>query len=92
MSEIQKVFTLDQAKAVIPGEFVIIKGFTPVITKEWKYSEGSSLPEEIKAYTKKDRPVVIIKIAKNKTKIYAFPLGKAFCTEKDYYQALAMIR
>lgn len=91
MSEIQKVFTLDQAKAVIPGEFVIIDGYTPV-TEGWKNSEGSSLPEEIKAYTKKDRPVVIIKIAKNKTKIYAFPLGKAFCTEKDYYQALAMIR
>jgi hypothetical protein len=93
MSKIQKVFTLDQAKklAVIPGVFVIIDGYTPV-TQGWKNSEGSSLPEEIKAYKKKDRPVVIIKIAKNKTKIYAFPLGKAFCTEKDYYQALAMIR
>ena len=92
MSEIQKVFTLDQAKAVIPGEFVIIKGFTPVITKEWKYSEGSSLPENVQVYKQEGLPVVIIKIAKNKTKIYAFPLGKAFCTEKDYYQALAMIR
>lgn len=94
MNEIQKVFTLGQAKkvAVTPGDFIIIKGFTPVITKEWKYSEGSSLPENVQVYKQEGLPVVIIKIAKNKTKIYAFPLGKAFCTEKDYYQALAMIR
>ena len=93
MSRIQKVFTLDQAKkiTVIPGEFVLIEGYTPV-TQGWKNSEGSALPEEIKAYTKKDRPVVIIKITKNKTKVYAFPLGKALCSEKSYYQVLEILR
>ena len=72
-----------------PGSIVVIRGYTPTSTKEWKDCEGSSLPSSLDEY--KGEPVVFVKITDWKVKCYAFPTGKSFCSIKTYYEVLERI-
>jgi len=73
-----------------PDSFVVILGYTPRFTGEWKNCEGSSLPSSLDAY--KGEPVVIVKITPQKVKCYAFPAGKSYCSTETYRQVLNLIR
>ena len=82
------VHSLQDAQSLNPelNSYVVIRGYTPTFTGEWKDCEGSSLD----AY--KGEPVVIVKITPQKVKCYAFPAGKSYCSTETYRQVLNLIR
>ena len=85
------VHSLQDAQSLNPelNSYVVIRGYTPTFTGEWKDCEGSSLPSSLDAY--KGEPVVIVKITPQKVKCYAFPAGKSYCSTGTYRQALERI-
>lgn len=85
------VHSLQDAQSLNPelDSYVVIRGYTPTFTGEWKNCEGSSLPSSLDAY--KGEPVVIIKITDRKVKCYAFPTGKSYCSTETYRQVLKRI-
>ena len=86
------VHSLQDAQSQNPelNSYVVIRGYTPTFTGEWKDCEGSSLPSSLDAY--KGEPVVIVKITPQKVKCYAFPAGKSYCSTETYRQVLNLIR
>ena len=82
---------LSDAQSLNPelNSYVVIRGYTPTFTGEWKDCEGSSLPSSLDAY--KGEPVVIVKITPQKVKCYAFPAGKSYCSTETYRQVLERI-
>ena len=86
------VHSLQDAQSLNPelNSYVVIRGYTPTFTGEWKDCEGSSLPSSLDAY--KGEPVVIVKITPQKVKCYAFPAGKSYCSTETYRQVLNLIR
>ncbi len=86
------VHSLQDAQSLNPelNSYVVIRGYTPTFTEEWKDCEGSSLPSSLDAY--KGEPVVIAKITPQKVKCYAFPAGKSYCSTETYRQVLNLIR
>ena len=85
------VHSLQDAQSLNPelNSYVVIRGYTPTFTGEWKNCEGSSLPSSLDAY--KGEPGVIVKITPRKVKCYAFPVGKSYCSTETYRQALERI-
>ena len=85
------VHSLQDAQSLNPelNSYVVIRGYTPTFTGEWKDCEGSSLPSSLDAY--KGEPVVIVKITPQKVKCYAFPAGKSYCSTETYRQVLKRI-
>lgn len=85
------VHSLQDAQSLNPelNSYVVIRGYTPRFTGEWKNCEGSSLPSSLDAY--KGEPVVIVKITDRKVKLYAFPPGKSYCSTETYRQVLKRI-
>ena len=86
------VHSLQDAQSLNPelNSYVVIRGYTPTFTGEWKDCEGSSLPSSLDAY--EGEPVVIVKITPQKVKCYAFPAGKSYCSTETYRQVLNLIR
>ena len=85
------VHSLQDAQSLNPelDSFVVIRGYTPRFTGEWKNCEGGSLPPSLDAY--KGEPGVIVKITRWKVKFYAFPAGKSYCSTENYRQVLKRI-
>ncbi|MFC2696183.1 MAG: hypothetical protein ACFN4U_04010 [Candidatus Absconditicoccaceae bacterium] len=85
------VHSLQDAQILNPelNSYVVILGYTPRFTGEWKNCEGSSLPSSLDAY--KGELVVIVKITDRKVKLYAFPAGKSYCSTETYRQVLKRI-
>jgi len=85
------VHSLQDAQSLNPelDSYVVIRGYTPTFTGEWKNCEGSSLPSSLDAY--KGEPGVIVKITRWKVKFYAFPAGKSYCSTETYRQVLKRI-
>ena len=85
------VHSLQDAQSLNPelDSYVVIRGYTPTFTGEWKNCEGSSLPSSLDAY--KGEPGVIVKITPQKVKCYAFPAGKSYCSTETYRQVLKRI-
>lgn len=85
------VHSLQDARSLNPelNSYVVILGYTPTLTGEWKNCEGSSLPSSLDAY--KGEPVVIVKITPQKVKCYAFPPRKSYCSTGTYRQVLERI-
>lgn len=85
------VHSLQDAQSLNPelDSYVVIRGYTPTFTGEWKNCEGSSLPSSLDAY--KGEPGVIVKITRWEVKFYAFPAGKSYCSTETYRQVLKRI-
>lgn len=70
------VHSLQDAQSLNPelDSYVVIRGYTPTFTGEWKNCEGSSLPSSLDAY--KGEPGVIVKITRWKSEVLCFPCRK----------------
>ena len=82
------VKTLEEALKVNPemDSFVVIEGFVPGNTENWKDSEASSLPASLSKY--RDKSALVIKITERKVKFYCLTAKKSLCTTDKYHEAL----
>lgn len=95
MEEVLVFNSLAEAKnqTVNPGEFCFIKdgNLNPTrLTRTWKESEGSSLPKEIRENPKYQEGI-LVKVTREKVKLYHLGGGKSFCTRLPYSAAIQSI-
>lgn len=88
--------SLAEAKnqAVEPGKLCFIKDDEsmdlPRRTRNWKESEGSSLPEEIRENPSYQEGI-LVKVTERKTKLYHLGGRKSLCIELPYSAAMQSI-
>ena len=93
--EVHVFNSLAEAKnqTVNPGEFCFIKDESmnlPSLTTTWEESEGSSLPEEIRENPNYQEGI-LVKVTREKVKLYHLGGGKSFCTRLPYSAAMQSI-
>ncbi len=95
MEEVLVFNSLAEAKnqTVNPGEFCFIKDESmnlARLTKTWKESEGSSLPDEVRENPEYGDGI-LVKVTREKVKLYHLGGGKSFCTQLPYSAAMQSI-
>lgn len=95
MEEVLVFDSLAEAKnqTVNPGEFCFIKDESmnlARLTKTWKESEGSSLPDEVRENPNYQEGI-LVKVTREKVKFYYLGGGRALCTKPPYSVAVESI-
>ena len=93
--EVQEFNSIAEAieQTVNPGEFCFIKDESmnlARLTKTWKESEGSSLPDEVRENPEYGDGI-LVKVTREKVKLYHLGGRKSFCTRLPYSAAMQSI-